>query len=58
MIFFPSKQGIPFRGKKEDITAGKNPGNFWGLLKDFAQNDQVLFYHLYNSRATYLSKTT
>ena len=60
-ILFLAKQGIALHGKKEDLTARKNPGNFLALLKDFAENDKVVLDHLYTPRAknaTYLSPTT
>ena len=60
-ILFLAKQGIAFRGKVEDIELNKNPGNFLALLKTFAESDEVLYDHLYNTRAknaTHLSPRT
>ena len=57
-ILFLAKQGLPFRGDKEDVNSEKNPGNFLALMKLFAENDTVLRDHLYQPRArnvTYLS---
>ena len=60
LLYFCQNKAFHFVDKK-DIIAGKNPGNFLALLKDFAQNDKVLFDRLYNPRAknvTHLSPTT
>ncbi len=44
------KQGIAFRGKIENITSTKNPGNCLALLKFYAETDTILFNHLYHTR--------
>ena len=52
------KQGLPFRGDKEDITSSRNPGNFLALLKDYSKVDEILHDHLYHPKAknaTYMS---
>ena len=57
-IIFLAKQGLPFRGDVEDVTSGKNPGNFLALLAMLAESDDLLHRHLYQPRArnaTYLS---
>ena len=36
-IIFLAKQGLPFRGDVEDVTSGKNPGNFLALLAMLAE---------------------
>ncbi len=60
-ILFLAKQGIAFRGKVEDLESSKNPCNFLSLLKTFAENDEILYDHLYNTgakNATHLSPRT
>ena len=37
-VLFLGRQGLAFRGDKEDI---KNPGNFLALLKDYAERDNM-----------------
>ena len=34
-VLFLAKQGLTFRGDKEDIHSQKNPGNFSGLAQHF-----------------------
>ena len=60
-VMFLAKQGLAFRGDKEDIHSQKNPGNFLALLNTFAETDSVLHAHLHKPRAKnamYLSPTT
>ena len=60
-VLFLAKQGLAFRGHKEDIDSQKNPGNFLALLSAFAETDSVLHAHLHQPRAknaTYLSPTS
>ncbi len=60
-VVYLGKQGITFRGKIENITSTKNPGNFLALLKSYAERDTILFNHLYHTNAknaTHLSPTT
>ena len=60
-VLFLAKQGMAFRGDREDIHSQKNPGNFLALLNTFAETDSVLHAHLHKPRAknaTYLSPTT
>jgi len=60
-VVYLGKQGIAFRGKIENITSTKNPGNFLALLKSYAETDTILFNHLYHTKAknaTHLSPTT
>ena len=57
-ILFLAKQGLPFRGDKESIDSGGNPGNFLALMKLLAEKDSILRDHLYQpiaKNATYLS---
>jgi hypothetical protein len=57
-ILYLTKQGLPLRGHREDISSNSNPGNFLALLKDRADNDEVLKKHLEQPLArnsTYLS---
>ena len=57
-IVFLAKQGLPFRGDVEDVSSGKNPGNFLALLAMLAESDNLLYRHLHQPRArnaTYLS---
>ena len=57
-VLFLGKQGLAFRGDKEDINSSKNPGNFLALLKDYAEHDEILKAHLQHPQArnaTYIS---
>ena len=48
-VHFCGRQGIPFRGHREDILpseAGNNPGNFIAYLRDLAKEDKILMEHL------------
>ena len=45
-ILFLGKQGLAFCGDNEDINSSKNPGNFLALLKDYAEQDEILKAHL------------
>jgi len=54
-VLFLGKQGLPFRGDKEDINSSRNPGNFLALLKDYEEVDEILHDHLYHPKATYIS---
>ena len=57
-IMFLAKQGLPFRGDREDVSLSKNPGNFLALLKDYAETDEILYKHLTNPiarNASYIS---
>ena len=53
-----TKQGLPLRGHREQISLCSNPGNFLALLKDRATTDAVIKKHLEQPLArnsTYLS---
>ena len=57
-ILFLGRQGLAFRGDKEDVNSSTNPGNFLALLKHYAETDDILKVHLENPQAknvTYLS---
>ena len=57
-ILFLRRQGLAFRGDKEDVNSSTNPGNFLALLKHYAETDDILKVHLENPQAknvTYLS---
>ena len=41
-ITFLAKQGLPFRGDVEDLSSGRNPGNFLALMAMLAKSDDVL----------------
>ena len=45
-ILYLTKQGLPLRGHREQISSNSNPGNFLALLKDRACNDSILKQHL------------
>ena len=57
-ILYLTKQGLPLRGHREQISSNSNPGNFLALLKDRARTDSKLKKHLEDPEArnaTYLS---
>lgn len=60
-VCFCAKQGLPFRGHKDDYTAAasNNKGTFFELVQFRAKTDDVLQKYLENSprNAVYTSKT-
>lgn len=60
-VFFCGKQGLPFRGHRDDYTASEedNKGNFIELVQFRAKTDEVLHSHLEKAprNAVYTSKT-
>ena len=52
-ILFLGRQGLAFRRDNEDINSSTNPGNFFALLKYYAETDDILKAHL-EKNATYL----
>jgi len=60
-IEYLAKQGLAFRGHREDGMSESNPGNFLVLLRYFAENDSVLQAHLQKPQAknaAYLSPSS
>ena len=56
-IEYLAKQGLAFRGHREDGKSESNPGNLLALLRYFTESDSVLQAHLQKPQAknaTYL----